>query len=453
MPISPELVLEVARFAADEVNFDQLPPEVVAVSKEIIVNAAGVGLAGAAQHEGQTVTKFAQDMGGNGKCTIIGKGLRTSPVYAALANGLMIHLLDFDDEVIPTGSHPGSTVFPVVMALGEMNGIGGRDVLSAFVTGCEVASKLNGALRSTGASPEFAGTIGAAAAAGRLLKLDQAQMTQALLLAAQREAGSRPGLEAGPAKAYRQGMAAMSGLMAAVLVSQGLAAVPNFDAFTSHGVYSVSPSVAKIDAADFADRLGNPYDVVSPGISLKLYPCASASHTVVDATLQLIQQYRVSPQEVSSIKVGVTQSALDALPFPTPANGWEARGCVSFIAASALIYGQPLIDNFTDAAVADPKVRGLMDLVTVEATEEPYRSIPYPASVAITLKDGRTLQHRVEFARGQPELPLSPEEIDAKFLYCSRYILPPDHIEESVIRLRDLENIGNTTGIFSVLGG
>ena len=118
-----------------------------------------------------------------------------------------------------------------------------------------------------------------------------------------------------------------------------------------------------------------------------------------------------------------------------------------------MTYGQPLLDNFTDGAVADARVRGLMDRVTVEASEVPYTSIPYPASVAITLRDGRQLQHRVEFARGQPELPLSPEELDAKFLYCSRYILPPDHIEESVIRLRDLENIENTTGIFSVLGG
>ena len=453
MPIIPGLFLEIARFAADEVDFDQLPPEVVDVSKEIIVNAAAVGLAGAAQQEGQTITRFAQQMGGNGKCTIIGKGLRTSPVYAALANGLMIHLLDFDDEVISTGSHPGSTVFPVVMALGEMDGINGRDVLSAFVTGCEVTSKLNGALGKTGAYPEFAGAIGSAAAAGRLLQLDQSHMVQALLLAAQQTSGSSSGLDAGPARAYRQGMAAMSGLMAALLVSQGLTAIPNFSTSSPPGASTVAPFVGEIDASDFGGRLGNPCDIQSPGISLKLYPCASASHTVIDVALQLIQQYRVSPEEVSAIKVGVTQSALDALPFATPANGWEARSCISFIVASTLTYGQPLIDNFTDAAVADARVRELMDLVTVEATEEPFQSIPYPASMVISLLDGRTLRHRVEFARGQPELPLSREELDAKFLYCSRYILPPDHIEESVVRLRDLENIDNTTGIFSVLGG
>ena len=453
MPIPHGLFIEIARFASDETDFDQLPPEIVDVSKEIIVNAAAVGLAGAAQQEGQTITRFAQQMGGNGKCTIIGKGLRTSPVYAALANGLMIHLLDFDDEVIPTGSHPGSAVFPVVMALGEMDGIDGRDVLSAFVAGCEITSKLTGALSQTDACTEIAGAIGSATAAGKLLQLDQSQMVQALLLAAQQSSGSHSGLDAGPARAYRQGMAAMSGLMAALLVSQGLTAIPNFSTSPSLGARTVAEFGGEIDSSDFGRRLGNPYDIQSPGISLKLYPCNSASHTVADAALQLVQQYRVSPEEVSAIKVGVTQSALDALPFATPANGWEARSCISFIVASALTYGQPLIDNFIDAAVADGRVRGLMDLLTVEATEEPFQSIQYPASMVISLLDGRTLRHRVEFARGQPELPLSREELDAKFLYCSRYILPPDHIEESVVRLRDLENIDNTTGIFSVLGG
>ena len=74
-------------------------------------------------------------MGGNGKCTIIGKGMRTSPVYATLANGTLVHLLDFDEEIPANGSHPGSVVFPVVMALGEMNGIPGKDVLAAFAVG------------------------------------------------------------------------------------------------------------------------------------------------------------------------------------------------------------------------------------------------------------------------------------------------------------------------------
>lgn len=452
MPPNSWPFLDIVRFAEEGCSFDTLPPEVVAVSKEVIVNAAAVGLAGAAQEEGRLVTGFVQEMGGNGRCTIIGKGLRTSPVYAALANGMMIHLLDFDDEVVANGSHPGSVVLPVVMALGEMEGIPGSDVLSAFVLGCEVASKLSGHSPEDLDSGIFASTIGAAAAAGKLLQLGPDRLEQALYLAAHSIIESVAPFAAGAGRAYRQGQSAMAGLTAALLAKRGLKANASPGApGTWESKYSRPEREDPLSA--LGASLGNPFDVLDPGTALKLYPCASQAHTAIDAALQLIQQYRITSDEIVSARVGVTPAALAALPYPTPANGWEAKRCLSFIVASAFVHGHPLIDNFTDNAVGDTQVRELMDRISVEATEYPLGSILYPASIAIDLRDGRRLQHRAEFARGHAELPLSPEELDAKFLYCSRYILPPDHIEESIVRLRDLENIENTTGIFSVLGG
>ena len=461
MPLNRALFGEIAQFAVDGTAFDKLPVEVVELSKEIIVNAGAVGLAGAAQEEGHIITRFVQEMGGNGRCTIIGKGLRTSPVYAALTNGVLIRLLDFDDELSTTGAHPGSAIFPVVMALGEMNGINGREVVSAFAAGCEISTKVTTWLRQESGMDSGSGeasldcrgvaaSLGAAAAAGRLLGLDAQGIEQALLLAPARADPARSVSGAGPIHAYVQGRASMNGIMAAMLTSQGISAVPAPVPSATAGGFSDEGEAA---GREFGASLGNPFDMVNPGIALKIYPCASATHTAIDAALQLIQQYRISTDQMASVEVGVTPAALREAPFPTPTNGWEARSCLSFIVASALTYGHPLIDNFTDSAVADTAVRGLMDRISVVASETPHGSIAYPASVAITLKDGRRLSHRAEFARGQAGLPLSPEELDAKFLYCSRYILPPDHIEESVTRLRDLENIENTTGIFSVLGG
>ena len=493
------------QFALEQSAFDALPPAVVAVAKEMMVNAAAVGLAGAAQAEGQALTRFVQEMGGNGRCTIIGKGLRTSPVYAALANGVMIHLLDFDDEIIPYRSHPSSVIFPVVMALGEMHGGAGPDVLAAFVLGCEVTAKLEAALGPDAAFSDVAGAIGAAVAAGRLLGLDAAGLEQAVSRAGvggvdgvvrpahherilnqahherilnqthyertlnqahhervsnqahhertsnqahQEPVSNGPGTAAGlagPGRAYRQGRAAMQGVMAALLSRPGLA---------ESGDLAGGRTAWDADRmTDFCAGLGNPYAVINPGVSLKLYPCAAPAHPAIDAALQLAQQYRIDPDGIESVQVAVTPAALAALPFPTPGNGGEARFCLSYIVAAALTYGHPLIDSFTDAAAQDGRVRGLMDRVAVEATERASGAMPYPCSLALTLRDGRQLRHRVEVARGQPELPLSPEELDAKFLYCSRYILPPDHIEEAITRLRELENIENTTGLFSVLGG
>ena len=95
-----------ARHVMENSAYDLLPARVVATAKEMMLNAAAVALAAAAQPDGQRITEFVQEMGGNGKCTIIGRGLRSSPVYAALANGLMVHLLDFDDVIIPAGFTP-----------------------------------------------------------------------------------------------------------------------------------------------------------------------------------------------------------------------------------------------------------------------------------------------------------------------------------------------------------
>ena len=447
------LYQEIAQFAARIDSLDRLPSEVIAISKEVMVNAAAVGLAGAAQADGHTITRFAQEMGGNGRCTIIGKGLRSSPVYASLANAVLIRLLDFDDEIVANGSRPGSTVFPVVMALGEMQGLPGPKVLAAFAVGCEVTSTLHTLAKSNkcgDASSNTGGaeatispaTLGSTVAACMLLELDEARTIQALHLAG---ASGPPALlmgGAGPVEAYSHGQSAMSGVMAALLSEQGMDALPSLPAsYSEH-----AESIGKL-------ALGSPFDILSPGTALKLYPCASQSHTAIDASLQLVQQYRFSADDISDVAVGITPQALSHLPIPTPVNGWDARTCISFIIASALATGHPLIDSFSGQAVSDPKVRSLMDRVTVQASEESTSSIPYPSSVSITLTDGRQIHHRAEFARGLAEIPLTPEELDAKFLYCSRYILPPDHIEEAITRLRNLENIDNTTGLFSVLGG
>lgn len=459
-----KILQTIATFAAGGSNFNQLPPELLHISKEMMVNAAAAGLAGAAQADGHTITRFAQEMGGNGRCTIIGKGLRTSPVYAALSNGVLIRILDFDDEIPGTGAHPASVIFPVVMALGEMNGLPGPEALSAFAAGCEVIAKLqspayeSGATSGEAAAPwtngsRIAAVLGATVAAGKMLQLSEPTILQALLLACANPAADLPVGEAGPIHSYSPGRSAMDGTMAALLAKQGLKATPEMPNRATDLAVNAGSEPSALPFQDLAIPLGEPFDLLTRGVSLKLYPCASQAHSAIDASLQLLQQYRFSSEDVSAVEVGVTPLALASLPFPFPANGWQARACAGFVVASALVFGHPLIDNFTDAAVGDPRVQDLMERVSVEGTESSTATIPLPSSVAVTLRDGRRLSHRSEFARGLADLPLTTEEMDAKFLYCSRYILPPDHIEEAVTRLRDLENIENTTGLFSVLGG
>ena len=454
----------IAQFILQNTSLDDLPAEVPARSKDMLVNAAAVGLAGAAQPEGIAVTRFVQEMRGNGKCTIIGMGLRTSPVYAALANATMVRLLDFDDEIAERKCHPGSFIFPVVMALGEMKGNSGSEVLVAFSLGCEIVSKLSA--DPAGAGSHFqhrqsaAGTLGAAAAAASLMGMDRAQTEATLALAGEEgPLGSalEPSIETslGPANlaysgtAIKHGMAAMNGLMAALLARDGFTGPAEVSTFPQ----GRSPGHGRVDEDSLISRLGSPYDVIQPGVALKLYPCRLACHTAIDAALQLVQQYRLDAQQVESVRVSVAPAALQDLPFSDPKDAWEARASLEYVVASALLYGPPLLDQFTDAAARDTRVREVMGRITVDASETSTPLIPNPCTVTVTLGGGRQLQHRVEFARGDPALPLDPEELDSKFLYCSRYILPPDHIEGAIQQFRDLENVADVTGLASILGG
>ncbi len=438
-------------------SFDQLPPRVVEASKEMMVNAAAVGLAGAAQPDGLAVTKFAQEMRGNGKCTIIGMGIRSSPVYSCLANGTMVRMLDFDDELAGSSARPSCVIFPVVMALGEMHGFAGAEALNAFALGCEVLCRFSTlspspdvvAGHAVGAgtlSRTSAGPVAAAVAAGRLLGLEREQLAAAIAMA-MAMAGSgegQPGtLSLG--RAAQSGQAAMNGVAAALLAQQN---------FGKGSLGIEPPNTGNPDEHErFFSGLAAPYSVVDPGMVLKPFACNTASHTAIDAALQLMQQYRIDAGDIDSVRVEAPPAVINALPFTSPRNGWEAKESLHYVVAASLVYGHPLIEQFSGLAVQEPKVRSLMDRVTVAPSGESLPFAPQASEVSVTLRGGRRLQHRVEFARGTPEMPLDRQELDAKFLYCSRYILPPDHIEGALEQFWDLENVADITGLASILGG
>ena len=446
----------IAQHITEQGGFESLKTEAVEIAKEMMLNAAAVSLAAAAQPDGQVITKFVQEMGGNGKCTIIGQGLRSSPAYASLANGLMVRLLDFDDEIIPLGIHPSCTVFPVVMALGEMIGSTGQEVITAFVNGCNITSKLsrllseNNNLISTN-SPDMQLTpevIGSTVGAGIILGLNSNQLEHALTISSNYIHGMVDNITRS-SSALISGQIAMQGVISGRLAQLGLSDPKNPHSNLDR-LFTYDTTHAETELLSY---LNSSPDITEPGVTLKLYPCNSASHSVIDATLQLVQLHRIEPQQIKRVHVSITETAMKKLPFSNPVNDWEARSSTGYITAIALLHGHPLIDFFSGSALEDSEVRLFMDRISVEATEEKSPLSPYPSTISIELDNGQKIYQTTDFARGQPQLPLEPEELDAKFLYCSRYILPPDHIEEAIDSFRGLENIANVTGMASVLGG
>ena len=440
---TPDYPRQIARFAAEIARSGEpLQTAVADVCRDMMLNAAAAALAGAAHPDAIALTRVVRDMGGNGRSTIIGMGQRTSPVYAALVNGTLIRLLDFDDNLPDDplnnapAANPTAAVFPAVMALGEMHGFAGSSVLNAFAVGCEVIARLS-------AEPDTAlaaGSIGAATAAAMLLTPDADAIASAVGLAA--SAGySGVGYQSAGASAMVGGQAAMHGTMAALMASEEIEG--QSDLSSRHSPEGRNP----------LGDLGRNWRLTDPGVTIRLYPCHSASHGVIDAVLGLLQLHRFSPSEVAAAHVGVTAETLRQLPHVIPTDGWQARASIGFIAAATLCHGQPLINFFSDAAVRDDGVRAMMERVSVEATLSPSPISRRPVEAIVTLNNGQTLRHRVDHARGTPAMALDAEELEAKFLYCTRYILPEDHIEEAIGSFRGIAEIENVTGMVSVLGG
>ena len=296
--------------------------------------------------------------------------------------------------------------------------------------------------------------MGAAAAAGRLLGLDQEQMETALGIAAGQAHGQLVEFDT-PGRALQCGQAAMAGLTAAMLAQHGFQGARH-SIYPLNGPpelsYAGDAVVSGPDQERFFDALANPFSVVDPGLTVKLYPCASASHTAIDAILQLMQQHRIEAGQIEAVKISVTPAVLRALPYPEPEDPWRARFSLNYITAQTLLTGQPLIEQFSLSALQDPAARELMGRITVTGEEAVTPIADRPAMVTVLLVGGERLEQRVEFPRGGPQFPLDPEELDAKFLYCARHIMTPDHIQGTIEQFRDLENIQNASGLASILG-
>ena len=449
-----------ASFVVDT-TFSDMPSNVIQMSKQMMLNSTASGLAASAETEVDTIIQFVEEMGGKPECTIMGRDIRSSPLGAALTNAVMMDLPDYEGAVRRRGSSSSRVVSPAVMALGERMAMPGREVLVAFALGCEVATKVGAAgdldelirPRMVGYGWHLAavgGVIGAAAAAGKLLGLGQHQMESALGVAVSQASGLR--INAGTAVySFANGKAAMNGIMAAILAQKGLTSVPNAIE-TKSGFFDCYRRDNNVDEDEFFRSLANPYDVIDPGMLLKVYPCGSHAASAVEATLHLRDQHKITPEQVQSVRATISEPHGGTL-LRSPETGLEGKKSIKYCMAVSLAHGRPQLHHFTDEAVHDPQIRAVMDRITWEATEEPTKEVPSPSAVTITLTNGREVSHRAKYEKGHPGNPLTQQELDGKFTECSQSKLSPDHIKEAIDRFHHLDELPDVAPLIALLAG
>jgi 2-methylcitrate dehydratase PrpD len=350
-----------------------------------------------------------------------------------------------------------------VISLGEQLSVSGQDILTAYIVGLEVEGKLAlhadfKLMQARLNHQTWYGSIGAAAACAKLLRLDVAKTKMALGIGANFACGlsANHGSMAG---AMAAGNACRNGVTAALMAGEGITANPSIIE-VKNGFYDTLVGAGHYDAERMADGLGDPFYLESPGIGLKKYPSCYHTHRALDGVFQLLGEHRLNDKDIVEVDVGTSERAMRVLAFSEPATPYQAKFSMPHCIAAAVVDHRVTLDTFTSDKLEDRSI--------VEARKKVHLSFPdvpiWPGladvgpdtefvgnPVTIRTTDGRSYNARVDIPRGDPGLPLTDDELLTKYRDCGRNQLSLDDIERSVDVILGLEKVRNIGTLMAIL--
>lgn len=436
-------------------KYDDLPKEAIQRVKHCLLDGLGVTLAGYRHPAAKIVLDHAQDLGGHPDATAIGSGLKTTLPLAALVNGTMGHIMDFDDTNWEVRGHLTTVLLPTILAIGEKINASGRDILTTYTLGFEAACKIGKSVNPGHYgrgyhSTATIGIFGATAAAGKLLGLSPLELAYAYGIAGSRSAGLRANFGT-MTKSLHAGLSAHDAVIAVLLArlgytsnSQILEAECGFGQVMSPEANFYGPF----------QNLGDPLDIISSGVVVKQYPSCARTHTALDAALGLIHENNFDPSAIAAIRCGTDEECFKILIYPRPENGLEAKFSMPYCLARACLDGRLDLDHFVDEKVQESGVQNFMKRVIHYVEPEILKKgygLRAAAKIVIELKNGQILERTIDKAKGNPENPLSFEELAQKFRICARRILNDDQIEKVIHLVDKMEDVSNIKEIIKVL--
>ncbi len=447
---------ELANFVKT-IGFEDLSQEVQNIGKRCILDGIGVIVAGATEPCALILRDYVLSMGGRKESSLLGKGRNRGPAHlAALVNGTAGDSTDWDDTALSTTPdrvvllHPTMPPLAAGLAMGEKLGVSGRDFLTAFVTGIEVECKIAQSIHSDHWVRGFAGSstfgiFGAAATVSKLMDLSANQVRNAFGIAASMSAGISVNIGT-MVKPLHMGRAAENGVVSAQLAASGYEGHP--DALEGHkGFFHAFGG--GVDLGRIQGKLGRPFSILDPGVSIKPYPCGAVGHPAMDAMKALVIEHRLRPEDVAHVKVSTGSNVLPPkgpLRYKKAQTALQGKFCVPFQMASIIVRRKAGAEEFTDAFVQSPLVQEMMD--RVEAVIDPGIDAlgrdKIVFIIEVQLKDGRLLQGRSsEHYRGGPQKPFTREELVEKFNDCVNRILKPDQAKKLREAIESLERVNS----------
>jgi 2-methylcitrate dehydratase PrpD len=448
-----------ARFVAG-LTLDAIPAPVVDRAVLLTLDTLGNALAAADEDFGRAALDTAERLGGAPESALLGRATRVAAANAVLANATLAHGLDFDDTREDAIVHTSCVAMTTALALAEAAGASGRAMLEASIAAVEVMCRVGlavpGALHARHFHPTaIAGGFGAVAAAGRLQRLTEDQLTHAFGIVGSQAAGIIEYLADGSwTKRMHAGWAAHAGVVATLLARAGFTG-PATVLEGEHGLYAAFSGGH--DAARLArllDSLGREWELLA--LTLKPYPCGSIAQPYMDCAVRLRERDGIRPEAVTAIRCRTSAGPVPRLWEPlaakhAPPNGYAAKFSLPYLIAVILVKGRAGLAEFTDAAVRDRDVLRLASRVSYELDP----TIDYPrqfvGDVEVTLADGRQLRERQDRPRGGPDAPLTRGEIEAKFRGNAGLALPAARAEAIIAAVSALPGASNLKDLIAAL--
>jgi 2-methylcitrate dehydratase PrpD len=451
LPLSP-VTTALCDYVANTLD-REMPPEVVAKTKLHTLDTIAAMVSGARLKAGVMAARYVDSLGGKPQATVIGTGIVTSSVNAALANGMAAHGDETDDSHLRGRFHPGCGTIPAALATAELTSRSGNDLLRAVALGYDIGARLIFALgfgklyTERNSTHTLSTTFGATAAAAAMLRLDPVQVRHAFSFAAQQASGvpywerDREHVE----KAFDfGGMGARNGVTAATMVASGFTGVDDFlsgkkNLFTAIGGENPQPR-------ELVAELGRRYEIMNT--SIKKWTVGSPLQSVLDAVTVLLGDPAVRAGRIRRIVVDMPADRLHIVD-----NRTIPDICLQHLVAMMIVDGGATFASIHDASrMGDPKVLAVRRLVEAAPNEELATAVPArQAIVRIETADGRTLSHRTYEVRGTPGNPMTADEVAAKALDLMAPVLGDARARELIAAVHALDSFGPVSGLRRLL--